>query len=80
MKEDTTEEMIPITGKPKIVNSKLYKSLLPISKAKYNDLKKLCETDVIPKIFQREYFALPTNGGIIDTLIDTDVEDISGEE
>ncbi|CAG9781776.1 unnamed protein product [Diatraea saccharalis] len=55
MKEGSESELIQVLGKQKTVNTKLYKTNLPITKTKYNDLKKLCETGVIPKIFQREY-------------------------
>lgn len=42
MKNGTPEETIQIMSKPKPLTAK-YKSSLPITKAKYNDLKKLCE-------------------------------------
>lgn len=38
--------------------TKLYSSRRPISLAKYNDLKKLCEDGIIPKIYHKEYLKL----------------------
>lgn len=49
MKDDALKESIPIMAKPRAINPK-YKSSLPITKTKYNDLKKLCETGVIPNV------------------------------
>lgn len=77
MKNDAPEEKIPINAKPKSVNFK-YKSSLAITKTKYNDLKKLCDTNVIPKIFHAEYLNLQTNNGK-DELLDTDIEDETEE-
>lgn len=73
MKDDAAEETIPIISKPKVLAAK-YKSCLPITNTKYSDLKKLCDTNVIPSIFHAEYLKLPTYNGK-DFLIDTDIED-----
>lgn len=73
MTNDAAEETIPIIAKPQTLSAK-YKSCLPITKTKYNDLKKLCDTDAIPKIFHGEYLNFPTCIGR-DVLIDTDIED-----
>lgn len=50
----------------------LYKERLPISIPKYNDLKKLCDTGVIPKRFHAEYLTLPNKSPVKDTLNETD--------
>lgn len=50
----------------------VYKERLPISIPKYNNLKKLCDTDIIPKRFHVEYLNLPTKSSVKDTLIETD--------
>ena len=73
MKDDAQKESLPIFAKPKQLNTK-YTSSLPITKTKYNDLKKLCDKGVIPKIFHDEYYNFPNCNGK-DVLIDTDVED-----
>ncbi|CAH2095702.1 unnamed protein product [Euphydryas editha] len=75
MKDDAIEETITIQARPKNINQK-YKSGLPITRAKYNDLKKLCDTGVIPKIFHKEYLQLQTVN-IKDVLVNTDIEDSS---
>lgn len=54
---------------------RLYKDRLPISVAKYNDLKKLCDANTIPKRFHGEFLNLPYNKKVIDTLPETDEED-----
>lgn len=77
MKDDAPEEKIPINAKLKSINLK-YKSSLPITKAKYNDLKKLCDTGAIPKIFHTEYLNMPIGNGR-DELLDTDIEDETEE-
>ncbi|KAL4704670.1 hypothetical protein ACJJTC_016614 [Scirpophaga incertulas] len=55
MSNDAAEETIPIISKPKTLSPK-YKSCLPITKTKYNNLKKLSDTNVIPRLFHAEYF------------------------
>lgn len=52
-----------------------YKSQLPISKIKLDDLLKLCTDNVIPQIFQGEYKSLKCASSIRDTLPESDVED-----
>lgn len=76
MKDEAQPELIPVVSKQKFANPnpKLYRSFIPISKPKYNDLKNLCETSVFFKIFHREYLSLPY-GNVKDVLIDTAIED-----
>ncbi|KAL4711033.1 hypothetical protein ACJJTC_017998 [Scirpophaga incertulas] len=62
MSNDAAEETIPIISKPKTLSPK-YKSCLPITKTKYNNLKKLCDTNVIPRLFHAEYLNFPTCNG-----------------
>lgn len=45
---------------------------MPVTKSKYNDLKKLFGTGIIPKIFRSEYVKFPYNNGK-DVLIDRDI-------
>lgn len=73
MKVDAPEDVIQIIAKPKNINRR-YNASLPITKAKYMDLKKLCDTGVIPKIFHKEYLNLQ-HCNSKDVLLDTDVED-----
>ncbi|KAJ2937630.1 hypothetical protein O0L34_g16900 [Tuta absoluta] len=73
MKKEAPEEKIQIIAKPKLINQR-YTSSLPITKAKYRDLKKLCDTQVIPRIFHTEYASLKTSDEN-DVLLDTDIED-----
>lgn len=73
MAEEAREEKIQIVAKPKLINQR-YTSSLSITKAKYKDLKKLCESGVIPRIFHAEYFNLKFSDGN-DQLLDTDIED-----
>ncbi|CAG9790210.1 unnamed protein product [Diatraea saccharalis] len=60
--------------------SPLYRERLPISVAKYNDLKKLCETGIIPKRFHDEYLRLPNKAKVLDVLNDTDENDEDNDE
>ncbi|KAL4718499.1 hypothetical protein ACJJTC_018188 [Scirpophaga incertulas] len=62
MSNDAAEETIPIISKPKTLSPK-YKSCLPITKTKYNNLMKLCDTNVIPRLFHAEYLNFPTCNG-----------------
>lgn len=50
----------------------LYNERLPISIPKYNDLKKLCDTGIIPRRFHCEYLNLPNKSPVKDTLNETD--------
>ncbi|CAB3243640.1 unnamed protein product [Arctia plantaginis] len=73
MDKDAETDSIAIISRPKVVQPK-YKTTLPITTAKYKDLKKLCDTGIIPKIFHLEYTNFPHRVGK-DVLIDTDIED-----
>ncbi|CAG9790063.1 unnamed protein product [Diatraea saccharalis] len=73
MDENAETDSIAIISRPKVVQRK-YKVSLPITTVKYKDLKKLCDTGVIPKIFHPEYTNFPHRVGK-DVLIDTDIED-----
>lgn len=54
---------------------KLYHSRLPISIAKYKDLKHLCDIGVIPRPYHYEFLQLPHSKQTEDTLNQTDEED-----
>ncbi|KAL4718944.1 hypothetical protein ACJJTC_004531 [Scirpophaga incertulas] len=58
---------------------KLYKNQLPISLAKYKDLKKLCDEDIIPKLYHSDYLNLPHDGQIVDTISETDETETENE-
>lgn len=69
--DDTNSEQSSIQGE-ELVLGKLYDRRLPISTAKYNDLKRLCEKGInIPKPYQHEYLNLP-HESLQDCLIDED--------
>lgn len=73
MKDDAKEEKIAIVSRPRTIHAK-YKSLLPITTSKFNDLKKLCDQGVIPRNFRDEYLNLQHRQGK-DLLPETDIED-----
>ena len=53
----------------------LYKTMLPISKAKCDDLCKLCRTKVIPQEVQQWYYQLPFQPGVPDKTVEPSVDD-----
>lgn len=53
----------------------MYNQKLPISHAKYTDLKQLCMSGVIPTHFHDQYLSLPYELALRDCLPDSDVED-----
>lgn len=53
----------------------LYKNRLFISKAKANDLQRLCQKNIIPRRFHDVYYNLPTADDVKDTLLETDEDD-----
>lgn len=66
---------VDIQSKAKVALLPCYRSLLPISKAKYDDLKKLCTDKVIPSCFHQEFINIPRETNGKDVLPDSDVED-----
>lgn len=52
-----------------------YKSQLPLSKPKHDDLLKLCRDQVIPEMFHSEYLNLIHAASVRDTLAESDIED-----
>ncbi|XP_045506274.1 uncharacterized protein LOC123702542 [Colias croceus] len=76
MATDEAKENIEIINKNKNLQPKnIYKSRLPISKKKYEDLWKLCTTKIIPENYHQEYANFPNAMNIQDSLQETDVED-----
>ncbi|XP_047041312.1 uncharacterized protein LOC124645543 [Helicoverpa zea] len=76
MATDGPVEEIEITNKNKNIQLKnIYKTRLPISKKKYQDLWKLCTSKIIPEMYHYEYENFPSAVNVQDTLQDTDVED-----
>ena len=55
--------------------SRLYAAAIPISKAKYQDLVKLCNLNILPKHLHGFYKQLPHTGEAPDTLPETDEDD-----
>lgn len=55
--------------------TQLYNSILNISSTKYNDLKLLCDKNIIPAKFHHEFFNLKYHKSIKDSLPETDQED-----
>ncbi|CAH0562933.1 unnamed protein product [Brassicogethes aeneus] len=53
-----------------------YKSELPITKTKFNNLKEMCEKNTIPPEYHHEYLALKHSVNVPDVLDETDVEDL----
>lgn len=53
----------------------LYTQRLNISLPKYTDLKNLCERQIIPQRYHREYFDMKSNVMVADTLAESDKED-----
>lgn len=78
---DTTERITLTNIPPECPKPKnLYSRRLPISSAKYNDLKKLCDKNIIRKHLAHEFLNLPHKGNVIDILQETDEEDEVEEE
>lgn len=57
------------------MTSSVYRSTLPISTLKKQDLQKLCQENVIPKKYQQEFLNLTANNSRKDELPETDQED-----
>lgn len=56
-------------------NVAAYKARLPIALKKYQDLEKLCKSNVIPPNFHAEYAEMPTDSNAVDALNETDEDD-----
>jgi hypothetical protein len=54
---------------------KKYTSRQAISAAKKTDLVGLCKNGIIPSEYHEYYKSLPANNNVIDTTVDTDVEE-----
>lgn len=52
-----------------------YNSRLPISKAKYKDLMRLCDNGTISKTFHREYRHMPNDDNVADYFSHSEEED-----
>lgn len=64
---------------PKFTPVNVYKSQIPITKAKYNDLMKLCSKGVIPVELHAWYAQLPTSATATDVTVEPGVEDTGDE-
>lgn len=58
----------------------LYHHLLPISSEKKKDLRRLCESEVIPSLYHRFYNELPCEETITDRLPEPDIQESDSEE
>lgn len=76
MNEDAVTFSIEVQPKTKINPPACYKSQIPLSKAKLDDLLKLCRNKVIPSIFHNEYNSLTSSNNVKDTLPESDIEDV----
>ena len=52
---------------------------LPISKAKYKDLKDLCKTGIIPHEYHAFYDSIASSDGITNRLPEPDMDDIDDD-
>ncbi|CAI6374065.1 unnamed protein product [Macrosiphum euphorbiae] len=52
-----------------------YKEKLPVTAAKYKDLRNLCLKKIIPEVYHSEYFSIPFKPSVLDVLPETDDED-----
>ena len=75
-RSSTTASLIEIKG---YSFSSLYNGALPITKAKYDDLNKLCEKGLVPARFHTFYARLPTTVGQLDRLPEPDEQDGDSE-
>lgn len=57
-----------------------YSSKLPISVDKKNDLRSLCATSIIPKVYHEYYENLQTANSVHDQLLESDEDDYDTDE
>lgn len=74
MNDKASSFEIEVQTKVKSAPTNCYKSRLPISKQKYDDLNKLCKNNVTPPFFHHEFTNIPV-GTLKDTLPVSDIED-----
>ncbi|CAG5054121.1 unnamed protein product [Parnassius apollo] len=66
---------IEVQSKTKVTLLPCYRSQLPISKAKYDDLVKLCVDKVIPNCFKHEFVNIPRATNVKGCLPESDIKD-----
>lgn len=66
--------------KPNLQVSPTYQTTQNIAYQKFNDLKRLCNTKIVPERYQSEYLNLKSNKSMADKLDDTDIEDLPYNE
>ncbi|CAG5023389.1 unnamed protein product [Parnassius apollo] len=76
MAQSGNASVIEIQSKTRVPLMSCYRSCLPISKLKYDDLAKLCKDKVIPGHFQHEYLNIPHSQTEKDRLPESDIEDL----
>lgn len=62
-------------AKEPITPISLYQSKLPLSEAKYKDLKELCTKGIVPSRYHDEFLRMPHKSTVPDVLMETDEED-----
>ncbi|XP_072400657.1 uncharacterized protein [Diabrotica undecimpunctata] len=80
MNKSAQSSKVELQLRTKVPLMACYQSRLPITKAKYNDLIKLCKEKVIPGHFQNEFTDLPYSENIKDTLPESDIEDVEPDD
>ncbi|CAH1231300.1 unnamed protein product [Diabrotica balteata] len=80
MNKSAQSSKVELQSRTKVPLMACYQSRLPITKAKYNDLIKLCKEKVIPGHFQNEFTDLPYSENIKDTLPESDIEDVEPDD
>lgn len=76
MDKSAKSSVVEIQYKTRVPLMSCYRSRLPIAKAKYDDLVKLCKDKVIPDQFQKEFTDIPCSASAKDTLPESDIEDM----
>ncbi|CAB3225842.1 unnamed protein product [Arctia plantaginis] len=66
---------VDVQSKTKVSVVPCYRSQLPISKAKYDDLVKICTDNVIPNCFKQEFVNIPRATNVKDCLPESYIED-----
>ncbi|CAG5005764.1 unnamed protein product [Parnassius apollo] len=80
MDKSAKSSVVEIQSKTRVPLISCYHSQLPIAKAKYNDLIKLCKDKVIPAQFHKEFTDIPCSASAKDALPESDIEDMAPDE
>ncbi|CAG5044420.1 unnamed protein product [Parnassius apollo] len=80
MEKSAKSSLVEIQSKTRVLLISCYHSRLPIAKAKYNDLVKLCKDKVIPAKFHKEFTDIPCSASAKDALPESDIEDTAPDD